>query len=286
MMKKIFSAVFTLALVISLSSGAAAVSLSVGGTSISEDVSLINGTTYVPIRATSQALSSDAQVSWEGGRAIVKTPSLTVTARPGDSHIEANGRMLYVPDGVKLINGRTLVPVRVLSKAFGAEVYWDGAAQKASVTRGSGTILSGSQFYNRDSVYWLSRIINAESEGEPLAGKIAVGNVILNRVNSPSYPDTVYDVIFDNKWGVQFTPTANGTIYNEPSSESVLAAKLCLDGASVVGGSLYFLNPHIATSFWISESRAYVSTIGNHVFYAENAQRPPRGITASPAGRR
>ncbi|NLV86162.1 MAG: copper amine oxidase [Clostridiales bacterium] len=268
MFKKILTFIFAAMLIFSLSSAAAAVSLSVDSREISQDVYLINSTTYVPIRAVSETLSADAKISWEGGRAIVKTPQLTITARPDNCYIEANGRMLYVPDGVRLINGRTLVPVRVLAKAFGAEVSWNPAAVKASLIRGSGTIASGEQFYNSDSVYWLSRIISAESEGESLHGKIAVGNVILNRTKSPSYPNTIYEVIFDNKWGVQFTPTANGSIYKEPSAESVLAAKLCLDGASAAGESLYFLNPQIATSFWISQSCSYVTTIGNHVFYA------------------
>ncbi len=268
MFKKFLTFIFAAMLIFSLSPRAAAVSLSMDSNEISQDVCLINGTTYVPIRSVSEALSPGAQVSWEGGRAIVKTSKLAVTARPGDCYIEANGRMLYVPYGVKLIKGRTLIPVRVLAKAFGAEVSWDAAAERADLTRGSGSILSGGQFYNSDSVYWLSRIINAESEGESLSGKIAVGNVILNRTNNPSYPDTIYEVIFDNKWGVQFTPTVNGSIYNEPSAESVLAAKLCLDGASAAGDSLYFLNPQIATSLWISQSCVYVTTIGNHVFYA------------------
>ena len=115
---------------------------------------------------------------------------------------------------------------------------------------------------------WLSRIIEAESRDEPLTGKIAVGNVILNRVASSEFPGSIYGVIFDCNWGIQFEPVANGTIYNTPSEESILAAKLCLDGASVVGNSLYFLNPVKASNFWATQSCIYISTIGNHQFYA------------------
>ena len=123
-------------------------------------------------------------------------------------------------------------------------------------------------YYNSDSVYWLARIINAESESEPLAGKIAVGNVILNRVDSTEFPDSIYDVIFDERWGGQFEPAQNGTIYNEPTDESLLAAKLCMDGASTAGDSLFFLNPSSSTNFWMMESCVFVTTIGNHQFYA------------------
>lgn len=268
MKKRLLATMFALVLTVSVVPAAAAVSLAVDGRVLTEPVALYQSTTYVPIRATSLALSPGAQVRWEGGQAVVQTPALNITARPGNSYLEANGRMLYAPEGIKLVNGSTLVPVRALAKAFGASVSWNGAAQRAAVTKGSGTILSGDSFYDSDELYWLSRIIHAESGGESLAGKIAVGNVIQNRVSSPSFPDSIYGVIFDNKFGVQFQPTANGAIHKEPSAESVLAAKLCLDGASIVGDSLYFLNPAKASSFWIMENRPYIRTIGNHYFYA------------------
>lgn len=268
MKKWLLSAIFALVLTISVVPAAAAVSLAVDGRVLTESVALYQSTTYVPIRATSQALSPGVQVRWDSGQALVQSPGLSIIARPGNSYLEANGRMLYAPEGIRLVNGSTLVPVRALAKAFDASVSWDGTVQRASVTKGSGSIVSGDSFYNSDDLYWLARIIHAESGGESLAGKIAVGNVIQNRVASPSFPDSIYDVIFDNKFGVQFQPTANGMIYKEPSAESVLAAKLCLDGASVAGNSLYFLNPAKASSFWIMETRPHVCIIGNHYFYA------------------
>jgi len=267
-MKRILSALLILCLLTALLPAAHAVTLSIGSTTIADKVSLYNGVTYVPLRATSLLLCPYASVSWESGRAYVRASGLTITARPGDCYIDANGRKLFVKDGVKLINGSTLIPVRVLAKAMDASVFWDGAAQKVSLASGSNTIESGDSYYYSNSVYWLSRIINAESGGEPLFGKIAVGNVVLNRVNSSDFPDNIHDVIFDDAGGVQFTPVSNGTINNTPNEESVLAAKLCLDGASVVGGSLFFLNPTKATSSWIVKNCAFVATIGNHSFYA------------------
>lgn len=267
-MKRILSALLILCLITALAPSAHAVSLSVNGTAVTENISLCYSVTYVPLRATTYLLCPGASVSWDNGKAVVRTSGITLTARPGDCYIDANGRKLFVKDGVKLINGCTLIPARVLAKAIDASVFWDGATQKVTLKSGSNTIASEDEYYNSDSVYWLSRIINAESTGEPIFGKIAVGNVVLSRVASPDFPDDIYDVIFDDVGGVQFTPVSNGTIYNSPSEESVLAAKLCLDGASVVGGSLFFLNPAIATSSWIVRNRAFVATIGNHSFYA------------------
>ena len=112
---------------------------------------------------------------------------------------------------------------------------------------------------------WLSRIIYAESGNQPLAGKIAVGNVVLNRVNSPAFPNSVYAVVFQQS---QFTPVMNGTIYSTPNAESVIAAKLCLDGANTVGDALYFVNPRATPGSWASRNRPHVATIGAHAFFA------------------
>ena len=134
-----------------------------------------------------------------------------------------------------------------------------------TLTPGGGS--PGSAPYTEEDLYWMARIISAESRGEPLLGKLAVGTVVLNRVASAGFPDTIHDVIFDRKWGVQFTPVANGTVYNEPTQESVLAAKLVLDGARAAGDSLYFLAPDLTDNHWTMENRTYVTTIGCHWFY-------------------
>ena len=137
-------------------------------------------------------------------------------------------RALYIPQGVLLENGRTLVPVRVLAEALGADVDWNSSTGEVTVTSGDGTILTEYDVYDPDALYWLSRIISAESQGEPLTGKVGVGNVILNRVGHAEFPNTIYGVIFDSRWGGQFEPVQNGTVYSTPTQESVIAAKLVL----------------------------------------------------------
>ncbi|MFZ5968495.1 MAG: cell wall hydrolase [Bacillota bacterium] len=118
------------------------------------------------------------------------------------------------------------------------------------------------------NVYWLSRIIHAEAEAEPYNGKVAVGNVILNRVNSKDFPNTVYNVIFEYYEGIpQFSPVAEGTIYNTPSEESIKAAKDALTGVRPAGASTYFFNPDKSAGKWIVQNKTYVMRIGNHVFY-------------------
>lgn len=268
MKKGIIAALSILVALAALAPGAAAISMDVDDAPAKVSILLYQDTSYVPIRAASQLMDDNAQVSWVNREAVVKTDALTLTARPGKPYLAANGRMLYIKDGVKLVNGTTMVPIRELCKAFGATVAWDQEQKKVIVRRGSGSIQPAEQYYDSAAVYWLSRIINAESATEPFRGKIAVGNVILNRVKSPLFPYSIYHVIFDTKWGVQFEPTRNGSINNMPNEDSVIAAKLCLDGASVAADSLYFLNTAKARSLWILQNCSYVMTIGNHQFYS------------------
>lgn len=132
-----------------------------------------------------------------------------------------------------------------------------------SISRG-GAVAS----YSTDDLYWMSRIIHAESEAEPYTGKVAVGNVIMNRVNLSGYPSTVKGVIFDYWEGIpQFSPVASGTIYNNPNSDSVKAAKEALNGSRPVAECTHFFNPDKAAGNWIVKNKTFYTRIGNHVFY-------------------
>lgn len=245
-----------------------AVQTVVNGVTLAEGSAILTqNTTYVALRAFCEQ-AKGMQVDWVNGVAVARKDGLTIRAVPGQPYIEANGRYFFTgtQTPVLLKNGKTMVPIRTLSRVFEGAVTWDGSSRTASVSLGA-TAVSGEAFYQAEDLYWLARIISAESQGEPLAGQIAVGNVILNRVNSSRFPNTIYDVIFDQNYGVQFTPVAIGSIYWEPTEQSVIAAKLCLDGASVVGKSLYFQNGKLAQSTWIVENCQYITTIGNHQFY-------------------
>lgn len=130
------------------------------------------------------------------------------------------------------------------------------------------TISRGTTTTAATDLYWLSRIIQAEAEAEPYAGKVAVGNVILNRVSSADFPNTIKGVIFQYSNGLpQFSPVADGTIYNTPSADSIRAAKDALAGARPVGSSMFFFNPDKSAGSWIVANKTFVMRIGNHVFY-------------------
>jgi N-acetylmuramoyl-L-alanine amidase len=231
---------------------------------------LIDGVTYVPFRAFCE-LQGCGQVSWDArARAAYATTrdGVTVCAfADGALYLRYGERYFYTASPVRIVRDRLYIPIRPLAKCFGLTVSWDAASRSVALRRAGTAPRADVGVYDSDELYWLARIIQAEAGAEPLRGKLAVGNVILNRVRSAAFPNTVYGVIFDRKFGVQFTPTVNGAIYNEPSVESAIAARLCLEGYTLSDDILYFFNPSIANSFWISQNRPYAFRIGNHVFY-------------------
>ena len=230
---------------------------------------LIGGNTYVPLRAFSDAVG-EYEISWNDytKTATVKNEGvLHISATPGKQYISVNGRYFYTVGEILNVDGRLYVPVRPLAKAFALELEWDASTRSVSLVSTGKRTKWANEVYNTDDLYWLSRIINAESGNEPFLGKIAVGNVVLNRKRSAQYPNTVYGVIFDRKHGLQFSPVGNGTIYNTPNTDSIIAAKICLEGYSLSSDILFFLNPRIATSFWIVYNRPFAFSIGRHDFY-------------------
>lgn len=113
----------------------------------------------------------------------------------------------------------------------------------------------------------LERLVRAEAQGEPYAGKVAVATVVLNRVDHPGFPNTVHDVIYErtSTGHYAFTPVANGQINKPADAESIRAVNEALAFRGQGSGSLYFYNPKTATNQWI-KSRPITVIIGNHVF--------------------
>lgn len=231
---------------------------------------LYDGLTFVPIRFVSEALG--AEVSWDKVKnsAVINDSGMSIELPVGKKYAYVSGKKVSVGHSVKLVNDRTYVPVRFVSENLGCDVYWDSSSYTVEIYKDGVTVpesLVGRRGYNDDEIYWLSKIIHAESQGEPMAGKIAVGNVVLNRVESSMFPNTIYGVIFDRNHGTQFSPILDGSIYQTPLGDSIVAAKRALRGETEAGNSLYFLNPRIATSSWIVKNRIYHKTIANHDFY-------------------
>ena len=217
------------------------------------------GVTYVPLRYLLDALGGWT-VSWDSREkeAVAVSGSMRLTADPAGNTVTLGGRKYA--GRVTVENGRTYVPLRLVAETLGGSAESDPYLGGAAVT-------SAGAAHDAADLYWLSRIISAESGGESMEGQIAVGNVVLNRVASREFPDTIPGVIFDRVDGVQFEPVSNGTVYKTPTAQAVEAARRVLAGEKVIGNALYFYAPALSQGVWINANRTYYKTIGCHRFY-------------------
>lgn len=134
-----------------------------------------------------------------------------------------------------------------------------GISSSSSSSGGSG---GGQGQYSSGDVDLLARVISAESRGEPYAGQVAVGAVILNRISHPSFPNTLAGVIYQPG---AFSCLNDGGI-NAPVADSAYkAARDAINGSDPSGGAIYYYNPEKSTSKWIF-SRKVITTIGKHRF--------------------
>ena len=251
-------------LVIFLLAGRAeALDVTAGEETVSRRAELVGDTAYLPLRDLLGALG-DWDISWDSGRrtAAAEGPLFRLTLTAGASEALVDGYPFDLGCPPLLREGTLLVPLRAVANLCGSAVTWRGSGRPIALEAPQ----SGGA-YSQEDLYWLSRIISAESQGEPLAGQLAVGTVVLNRVAHPDFPDTIYDVIFDDAYAVQFEPVENGAVYLDPAPSSVLAARMVLRGTRVAGDCLYFYNPALSEDTWIAGNRTYYTTIGSHRFF-------------------
>ncbi|GAK39825.1 cell wall hydrolase [Paenibacillus urinalis] len=145
--------------------------------------------------------------------------------------------------------------VRSFQKQFGLKI--DGIAGPETIS-----VLKKKAPINQTSLNQLAKAIHGEARGESFEGQVAVGAVILNRVQSDAFPDSITEVILQPR---QFTAVDDGQYNLAPDETAIKAAKSALNGWDPSGGALYYYNPEIATSEW-SKERPAIKQIGNHLF--------------------
>ncbi len=126
----------------------------------------------------------------------------------------------------------------------------------------SGSSSSGSSSNNSSNLNLLARVIYGEARGEPYTGQVAVGAVILNRVKSSKFPNTISGVVYQSG---AFDAVADGQVNLNPDSTAKKAAQDALNGWDPSYGAIYYFNPSTATNKWIW-SRPLTVTIGKHRF--------------------
>ena len=188
--------------------------------------------------------------------ALSKIGSRGTEVRNIQTRLKAWQYYFYTVDGI--YGWRTAEAVKKFQRKHGLVV--DGICGPATLAKIG--LPTGQSTSSANNVDLLARIINGEARGENYTGQVAVGAVVLNRVRSSSFPNTMAGVIYQPG---AFTAVSDGQI-NKPVVQSCYnAARDALNGWDPSGGALYYYNPKTATSDWIW-SRPVVARIGNHVF--------------------
>lgn len=198
-------------------------------------------------------------IAQSAGAAIYKNGSSGSTVKEIQTRLKSWGYYNSTVDGV--YGRKTEAAVKYFQRTNGLKV--DGIA-------GSKT-LAAMGIYEKDSssqsggdVYLLARLISAEARGEPYLGQVAVGAVVLNRIDHPSFPNSLSGVIYQSG---AFSCLNDGQ-FDQPISDSAYrAAREALSGSDPTGGAIYYFNPATATSSWIW-SRPLLTVIGSHRFCA------------------
>ena len=158
-------------------------------------------------------------------------------------------------DGI--YGSKTVAAVKYFQRKNGLTA--DGIAGSATLGALGISVSSTNQ---NSQAYLLARVINGEARGEPYTGQVAVGAVILNRVRSSSFPNTISGVVYQKG---AFDCMTDGQINAPVSSSCIRAAQDALAGWDPSGGAIYYYNPKTATNQWI-RTRQIIASIGKHVF--------------------
>ena len=173
--------------------------------------------------------------------------------------LKEKGYYDYTVDGI--FGTRTQSAVKSFQRDNGLQpdgIAGEKTLKALGVTSGSNSYGG----YSSSDYDLLARIISAEARGESYFGQVAVGAVILNRIEHPSFPDTLSGVIYQKG---AFSCLNDGQFYESVADSAYSAARDAINGLDPSGGAIYYYNPSTATSKWIF-SRPVITTIGNHTF--------------------
>lgn len=228
---------------------------------------MIDGTTYIPLRAFSDAIGGE--VSWDEEE---MTATMTKDGHSFSFYIQKN--YCLVDGEIKnytsvIYKDLTFIPVRAVSEVLGYEVLWDDFYLTVKITAHGVEIPENckDKTYTYEDIIYLAKITHIESGNDYFEVKLGVAGTVVNRVKSPLAPNTVKDVIFDTRYGVQFPPAHTDKINVTPSKDSMIAAKCAISGVNIVGNSLYFIDTKSAPSSWLHNNKKHYITVYDMSFY-------------------
>ncbi len=228
---------------------------------------MIDSTTYIPLRAFSDAVGGN--ISWDD-----TTKAATMT-KDGHSFVFYTQTDNCVIDGEEtgftsvLYQNLTFIPIRAVSEVLEYDVEWDDFYLTVKITAPNVEVPDSCKdfSYTYDDILYLSKITQIESGYQHFTVRLGVAGTVVNRVASPQFPNSIKEVIFDTRYGVQFPPAHTDKMNVTPSKETVIAAKCALNGTNVVGKALYFIDTKYAASSWAHNNRPHAVTLHDMSFY-------------------
>ncbi|ACV62727.1 cell wall hydrolase SleB [Desulfofarcimen acetoxidans DSM 771] len=158
--------------------------------------------------------------------------------------------------------GVSINSLRTVNSLWNDNLYPGEVLYYVKSTNQSSTGTTSQKAFTQSDIDLMARVVYAESRGEPYKGQVAVAAVIINRLNNPNFPKTVYEIVYQ-PWA--FSSTIDGQIYLTPDSIAYKAVYDAINGYDPSYGALFFYNPALSTSTWIF-TRQETVRIGNHIF--------------------
>ena len=232
---------------------------------IKSDISgiLIDGYVYIPVRGISELFNSNVEWIEETKEIIVSNEDDNIIMKLNSNKIIINNLEQEIDQKIFSIDGLSYAPLRFLSENLGLSVEWDGEIYDVKLFKNNFEVskeLIDENHYLATDFELLAKIIEIESNGKSLELNMAVGNVVLNRVKSDRFPDTIYDVLHQKG---QFPPVYKESFKTkEASLQSRVAAKRVLEGENNIEECLFFNSKPFS-----SKKNDFYSKIDGEYFY-------------------
>lgn len=235
----------------------------------------LEGNFFLPMRKFAMLFGlSDENIIWSNDTKEASIDfggmKFTYNTVTGISYLNEN---VYDADTVFVEhNGIVYMKARFLCNFLNGNISWEPATASLSISKSGIEVPEEMVYvepepvkgrrYTAEELDLLARIVEAEAKDQPYEGRIAVANVVLNRVDSSKFPNTIYDVVYAKN---QFSPVRTGEINKKASELSVKAAVEAFEGREITD-ALYF-NATWVTGSWASRNRDFCMKLGTHVFY-------------------
>ena len=228
---------------------------------------MIEGTTYIPLRAFSDAIGGT--VSWD------EPEKIATMTKDGHTFMFYTQKDYCIIDGAQkshpsvIYKNLTFIPVRAVSEVLGYDVLWDEFYLTVKITAPGVIVpdLLKDKTYTYEDLLYLGKITYIESGYESFQVQLGVAGTVVNRVKSPLAPNTVKEVVLDKRYGVQFPPAHTDRINVTPSKKSMIAGKCAFNGVNLVGNCLYFIDKKSAPYSWVHKNKTLYKTIESMNFY-------------------